>query len=183
MLTSGLNPRKLSDAQIVKMYRLRWGIEVEFRGLKQTLDRAKLRSRNPQRLLAELEWSILAMAVAELFALREQLPPVRSCVTKRRCRSKPAHSETPDPQRRSLANTIRALRACLRELEECPTAGKDLATQLRLAVTDGYQRRSSKKSRLRRPNPDMKPLGNPKLRKLTATERKLLRRYNLKPAT
>jgi hypothetical protein len=48
-------------------------MEVEFRELKQTLDRAKLRCRNAQRILVELDWSILAMAVAELFALKEQL--------------------------------------------------------------------------------------------------------------
>ena len=46
---------------------------VEFRGLKQTLGRAKLRCRNDRRLLVELDWSIMAMAVAELFALKEQL--------------------------------------------------------------------------------------------------------------
>jgi hypothetical protein len=33
---------------------MRWGVEVEFRGLKQTLERARLRCRNSQRLLAEL---------------------------------------------------------------------------------------------------------------------------------
>ena len=52
---------------------MRWGIEIEFRGLKQTLERAKLRSRNDQRLLAELDWSIMAMAIVELFAWKEQL--------------------------------------------------------------------------------------------------------------
>jgi hypothetical protein len=182
MLTSVLNPRKLSSAQIVKLYRLRWGIEVEFRGLKQTLDRAKLRSRNPKRLLVELDWSILAMAVAELFALREQLPSVRNCATKRRCRSTRTHDELPNPQRRSLANTMRALRACLRELDNCPAEGQDLATLLRLAVTDRYQRRSSKKSRHPRPNPDKKPLGIPKLRKLTPAERKQLNRHHWKHA-
>jgi hypothetical protein len=182
MLTSVLNARKLSASQIVKLYRMRWGIEVEFRGLKQTLDRAKLRSRNPKRLLVELEWSILAMAVAELFALREQLQPVRSCETKRRCRSTRTHDDPPNPQRRSLANTMRALRTCLHDLDACPPAGKDLATLLRLAVTDRYQRRSSKKSRHRRPNPDKKPLGNPKLRPLTPAERKKLNHRHLKQA-
>ena len=30
-------------------YKMRWGIEIEFRGLKQTLDRAKLSYRTPER--------------------------------------------------------------------------------------------------------------------------------------
>ena len=46
MLTSVLESGKLTKTQIVRLYSMRWGIEVEFRGLKQTLDRAKLRCRN-----------------------------------------------------------------------------------------------------------------------------------------
>ena len=72
LLTSVLEREKLTAQTAVRFYKRRWGIEVEFRGLKQTLDRAKLRSRNDQRLLVELDWSILAMAVAELLALKEQ---------------------------------------------------------------------------------------------------------------
>jgi hypothetical protein len=45
MLTSVLDSQRLPRAQIVRFYQLRWGIDVEFRGLKQTLDRAQLRCR------------------------------------------------------------------------------------------------------------------------------------------
>lgn len=182
MLTSVLSERQLPPAQIVKLYRLRWGIEVEFRGLKQTLDRAKLRSRNSQRLLAELDWSILAMAVAELFALREQLPqpPQRSHAT-RSGLPRVLHLLSP-PNRRSLANTMRALRYGLRHLDEQPSAGEDLGTLLRLAVTDRYQRKSPKKSRHPCPNPDKKPLGHPRIRKLIVEERKQLIRHHFKLA-
>src|SRR5690606_7739608 len=72
LLTSVLDPAKLTVKQMLRFYKMRWGVEVEFRGLKQTLDRAKLRCRNDHRLLAELNWSIMAMAIAELFALKEQ---------------------------------------------------------------------------------------------------------------
>jgi len=66
MLTSVLSPKSLSRKRIAELYRLRWGIEVEFRGLKQTMDRGEWRCRNSKRVLAELNWSIMAMAVAEL---------------------------------------------------------------------------------------------------------------------
>jgi hypothetical protein len=46
---------------------------VEFRGLKQTIDKYVLRCRNPDRLLVELDWSLRGMAVAELLALGAQL--------------------------------------------------------------------------------------------------------------
>lgn len=160
LLTSVLDSKRLTVPQMVTLYKMRWGIEVEFRGLKQTLDRAKLRCRNDRRLLAELDWSIMAMAVAELFALREQLA------------KKP---QTADPRRRSLANTVRALRGCLRALDAVPIAGADLPTLLREAVTDSYDRKKPKRARYRPPNPDKKPLGAPKVRKITAQEKKRLR--------
>ena len=167
LLTSVLDSKKLTIQQMVELYKMRWGIEVEFRGLKQTLDRAKLRCRNDRRLLAELDWSIMAMAVAELFALREQLatkPPTRDA-----CR------EPADPSRRSLANMVRALRSCLHALDAVPGAGADLPTLLRKAVTDGYNRKKPKHARYRPPNPDKKPLGAPHVRKITVREKKRLR--------
>lgn len=166
MLTNVLQPARLTSEQIVKFYKMRWGIEIEFRGLKQTLDRTKLRCRNAQRLLAELHWSLLAMTVAELFALKEQLATAAS---KSKTQPRP-----PDPKKRSLANTIRAIRYCLLHLNDIPEPGEDLRSQLRRAVTDSYVRRSSKRARYRPTNPDKKPLGNPTIRKLTAKEKKKL---------
>jgi len=166
LLTSVLDPDDLTPQQMIKLYKMRWGIEVEFRGLKQTLDRATLRCRNDQRLLVELNWSIMAMAVAELFALKEQLSNKRSSSIK--------DQKPPDPVKRSLANTMRAIRYCLRNLNEVPPPGQDLAARLRLAVTDSYLRNAPKRARYRPPNPDKKPLGDPQLRKLTAAEKKKL---------
>jgi hypothetical protein len=166
MLTSVLEPSRLTRSQAIRLYKIRWGIEVELRGLKQTLDRARLRCRNGRRLLAELNWSIMAMAVAELFALKEQLAPARA---------KPnPKSPTFDPQRRSLAQTMRALRSCLSNLRDTPPTGLDLPTRLRLAVTDNYIRRSTKHARYRPRNPDKKPLGDPQITTLPRKDKKLL---------
>lgn len=162
MLTSVLDKRKLTAKAILRFYKMRWGIEVEFRGLKQTLDRAKLRSRNAQRLLVELDWSILGMAVAELFALKEQLSSRASPSTDK--------NNAADPLKRSLAKTMRALRRCLGNLKEVPQSGQDLRTQLRKAVTDSYKRKRPKRARYRRKNPDKKPLGDPEIRILTEEE-------------
>ena len=166
MLTSVLDPEQLTAAQVVRLYTLRWGVEVQFRGLKQTLDRAKLRCRNDRRLLVELDWSILAMAVAELFALQEQLA------------AKPPKAKPYDPAKRSLAATMRALRHSLRHLRDVPRPGEDLARRLRAARTDDYVRRQSKRARYRKRNPDKKPLGPPHLRRLTSYEGALLRKNN-----
>jgi hypothetical protein len=174
MLTSVLDRRRLTAKQILRFYKMRWGVEVEYRGLKQTLDRAKLRCRNDRRLLVELDWSILAMAIAELFAIKEQL-------SKRRAKTRGCH-QPPDPNRRSLAATMRALRACLRHLGEVAAPGKDLASLLAAALTDGYVRTRPKRARYRPPNPDKKPLGKPKLRRLTPGARARLKQLKLQNA-
>jgi hypothetical protein len=169
MLTSVLDKTRLSAKQIVKLYQMRWGIELEFRGLKQTLDRAKLRCHNDKRLLTELHWSLVAMAVAELFTLKEQHAASMAR----------SHEPRPDPAKRSLAQTMRALRQSLRNLSATPPPGKDLPTLLRNAVTDDYNRKSPKRARYRPPNPDKKPLGDPRIRKITADEKKKLREIEL----
>ena len=175
LLTNVLDPKKLTTKMMVRFYKMRWGVEVEFRGLKQTLDRAKLRCRDSKRLLAELHWSIFAMAVAELLAVKEQME-------KRSTRKKIKKERSYDPRQRSLANAMRAIRGCLKNLDRIAEPGKDLSSLLAKAVTDGYQRASSKKARYRPPNPDKKPLGDPKLRRLDSEEKKKLQRLDRKKA-
>jgi Transposase DDE domain len=174
MLTNVLDPNRLTGAAIAGIYKMRWGIEVEFRGLKQTLDRAKLRSRNDKRLLVELDWSILAMAVAELLALKEQQAPRSAGCSDQRM--------PVDPVKRSLANAMRALRRCLRNINDVPQPGQDLASQLRAAVTDSYQRKGPKQARYRPPNPDKKPLGDPNVRPLEPHERRKLEHWDAQMA-
>jgi hypothetical protein len=188
LLTSVLDPEQLTREQALDLYRMRWGVEVEFRGLKQTLNRAHLRCRNDARVLVELEWSLLAMAVAELWALKEQMSgpsaargsPVEGVPTPG---ATPAAVGEPWPDgavsgdvpgARSLARTMRALRWCLRNVREACEPGRGLADRLREAVTDGYMRSSSKRARYRPLNPDKKPLGEPKLRVLTTEEKEKL---------
>jgi hypothetical protein len=180
LLTSVVHEQRLTPQTMVRFYQMRWGIEVEFRGLKQTLDRAKLRCRNNRRLLAELDWSILAMAVAELFALKQQL--AKRSTKSGAFAASGDRKRKPDPAKRSLANTMRALRGCLRNLSGSPAPGKDLASQLRDAVTDDYQRKKPKRARYRPPNPDKKPLGDPKIRQPTAKEKQLLKQADRKKA-
>jgi hypothetical protein len=174
LLTSVHDPARLPRKQMLKLYKLRWGIEVEFRGLKQTLDRGKLRCRNDQRLLAELNWSIMAMAVVELFALKEQL--AKQADTSR------GKKRTTDPAKRSLANTMRAIRGSMRDRDGIPEPGLELPALLAEAVTDSYDRKGPKAARYRPRNPDKKPVGAPKVRRLTAQEKKRVRAREMKIA-
>lgn len=170
MLTNVLDERELTKKQIVQYYKLRWGIEVEFRGLKQTMDNRKLRCRNDGRLLAELDWALRGMAIAELIALSQQIP------------KKPKSQEDYDPKDRSLARTVRAFQRCMRHMDEVVSAEEGLQVDLCRALVQRYHNRTDKRARYRPKNPDKKPLGDPVIRKLTAEERNKLKRHPHKKA-
>jgi hypothetical protein len=101
--------------------------------------------------MAELNWSIMAMAVAELFAWKEQFSSKRPRASKA--------SASLDPVKRSLAKTIQAIRRCIRQPHQVPGPHNNLQSALRNAVTDSYRRKPSKHARCLPPNPDRKPLG------------------------
>ena len=165
LLTSVLDSTRLNCKQIGELYKMRWGVEVEFRGLKQTLKKSKLRCRNAQRLYAELSWSIMAMAVAELLALKEQIAATASPSAE----SSGTDDRAYQPKDLSLANTMRAIYGCLDNLEEV-VVDDGLQDRLNRAVTDRYVRKAKKAARYRPKNPDKKKLGEPKIRKLNDDE-------------
>jgi hypothetical protein len=158
MLTSVLNAKRLPPRKITKYYQMRWGVEVAYRGLKQTLDNHTLRCRNSRRVYVELDWSIRAMALAELVALREQIPHKRQ---------RPRDDRSAyDTKERSLANSMRALRKCMRNLHKFAEPGQDLLYELTHALVQVYRHHTDRKARYRPPNPDKKPMGDPTIRKL-----------------
>lgn len=168
MLTSVTDRKKLGHKQMINYYKMRWGVEVEFRGLKQTIDKGKLRCRNSHRLLVELNWSLLGMAFAELVSLRAQIP----------AQGRSASESDYDPKDRSLANTMRVLRKSMRNLSKYHEPDDDLFEQLSRAKVQRYNNRTDKRSRYRPKNPDKKPLGEPTVRKMTVEEREKLRKHD-----
>jgi hypothetical protein len=169
MLTSVLDEKELSSKDIVQYYKMRWLIEVEFRGLKQTIDKHKLRCRNSERLLAELDWSLLGMAFAELIALRSQIPAT--------LKQKSAYT----PKDRSLANTLRVLRRYMRNLDQKVPANS-LDQALETALVQKYKNSTDKRARYRPKNSDNKPLGDPIVSKLTKQQRRKLKEIELASA-
>jgi len=67
--TSVLDRHALADEQAACFYRLRWGVEVCYRSLKQTLRRRKLLSASPRRAVMELHWTMLGLMTLGLLAL------------------------------------------------------------------------------------------------------------------
>lgn len=170
---SDSSEQKLWKTQMIAFYKMRWGIEIEFRGLKQTLDCAKMCCLNPSRSLVELNWSIAAMAVSELLAMREQL----RVQSQKRGKSKSIWT----PQRRGLAQTMRAIRIAINKPDIRPKFGSDLTTKLEQALTDAYKRRASKQARLQ-PRPNKKPLKPPIVIVLNSKERSKIEKLDYKIA-
>lgn len=129
LVTNELNTSRLSDSLASKIYRSRWGIEVQFRSLKQTFGRSKLLGRTPDVAEQELTWSLVGLWIAQLLALREQSPMT-----------------TPDSQT-SVAQVLRIFEDVLQRPDLVPAHGQSFTGRLARATTDTYKRTSQKKSR------------------------------------
>lgn len=129
LVTNVLDEKRLTDTQAVQLYRMRWGVEVQFRTLKQTFERRMLRSRSPDRALVEWDWSILGVWLVQLFAVKEQIELGQS------------------PDQCSVSDVIQIVREVLARWWERPCSGRDLKSRLGEAVKDGYTRKRPKRSR------------------------------------
>lgn len=168
LLTSVLDEGQLTRKEMARLYELRWGIELEFRSLKQTFERRKLRCRNSDRTLMELEWSMVGMAVIELFTLKEQSSRI---------------PRKHDPSKRSFAKSLCAVRQSLNCLTNRPATVSDLCTQLAEAITDDYKRNSTKTARYRSKRKHPPSCGAPKINRASAKHRKKSRELDLQTAT
>jgi hypothetical protein len=159
LLTNVLDEPALSAAMAVRLYKLRWGVELQFRAVKQTFGRRKLRSRTPERAYVELDWSLVGLWLIQLFAVKEQLEI----------------GEVPDHC--SVALAIQIIREALRRWWEQPDDA--LASKLQAATKDNHTRRRSKKARYRPDYKDKPSAGNPVVQKATPWHKSRLKQYRL----
>jgi hypothetical protein len=124
LVTSVLSTAALDDRQAALLYARRWGLEVFYRHCKQTFERRKLRSQNPDNAMIELHWSLLGVWAMGLHS-HERL--VRQGVS---------------VQKISFAGVLRAYRLAMREHKSRPDPGERLTELLDQAILDGYQRKN-----------------------------------------
>lgn len=122
LVTSVLEPARLSDRQIVEIYGLRWGIELFYRHFKQTYARRKLRSHTADNAELEATWSLIGLWSMSLHTQLEL-----------------SQSDVP-ACRLSVAKLLCAYRRSLREYRSRPDRGESLPELLRQAVIDRYHR-------------------------------------------
>ncbi len=154
LLTTVLDLRRLSLKKARELYKQRWGIELQFRTLKQTFGRTKLRSRTSDRAVVELEWSLFGLWIIQLFAVKEQI-----------------EIENP-PNHSSAALAIAVFRELLRDQHRIIASPKVLRLKLRAAVQDDYERTSSKRSRYKSTLKDQPTTTSPKIRVATKRQRR-----------
>jgi IS4 transposase len=151
-LLTNVAQSRLSDAQVIDVYRRRWGIELFFRHLKQTFERRKLRSTSAENARVELEWSLLGLGCLALYA---QVELTRQGV---------------DASQLSMAGALRAFRRTIRDYLHPARHDRSLAMLLRRAVRDRYPRKDkTSRDYPRKKQPDPPP-GKPEIRKATAAQ-------------
>lgn len=157
LVSNVLDEKQLSEQEVVQLYRGRWGVELQFRTLKQTFGRGKLRSESPERALVELDWSLLGLWMIQLFAVQEQV------------------GIGAVPERCSAALAIRVVRSMVeRWWDHLETSFEE---ELRCAHTDSYKRSASKKARYRPENKKDRPkAGKPRIIIAKRTHKMLLKK-------
>ncbi len=150
LVTNILDDEELTAEQASLIYRGRWGIELQFRSLKQTYGRAKLRARTPEIAEIELHWSLLGLTMLQLLAMKEQTRA-----------GEPA-------DKTSIAAVLRIIRSMIADPSEARSPTASLPNRLRNATTDSYQRHTKKQSR-NYPRRKQEPWTGPPII-LTATE-------------
>lgn len=148
LITDVTDPRELPRSLASEMYRRRWGIEVAFRSLKQTLERRTVRSGTAAHARNELAWSVIGMwmlMLAGASALRAAGHP---------------------PRRLSVANALAAVRHAM----HTPMSDRALQRRLRRCLIEKRRRTSPKKAYRWPHKKNPTPPGEPRITKATRAQ-------------
>lgn len=149
LLTNVLTSGRLSRAVASDFYHARWGIEVDYRSFKRTMERFKVLARTAECGALELAGNILAMALLRLHA---------------------AVVMGAQMSRMSVAALLRVIRRAM-EAVRCGLSSTWIVEALNRSVKDTYRRRSSKRARDWPHKKNESPPGPPNLRRLNRHER------------
>lgn len=143
LLTSVRDATRLPDEGVVTLYRMRWGVELCYRALKQTLEARKLRSHASANALIEMQGLLLGLTLLGLMSVAALI------------------RQGDDPLRWSPAAALRIVRRGIRHAHLACRWLDELGT----AVKDTYVRcRQPRQRTARKKHPDPPP-GRPRIRK------------------
>jgi len=145
-LVTNLSVTELPTKRAAVLYELRWGIEVFFRSLKQTLAHRKMLSRAPRQAEAELQWTLVGLKVLGLMSV--------SAIV----------DDGHDPLSWSVALALRAVRQSMRDRKPTHRCPGGLTGALGRSLKDRYSRRKPKAARNWPHKKKERPPGAPQLR-------------------
>lgn len=151
-LLTSLGAESFRDEQAGVLYEMRWGVEVFYRSMKQTLARRKMLSRAPRQARAELSWTLVGLQLLGLLSVEQIIASGK------------------DPLSWSVAMSLRVVRLAMRDGRPSGPCRGGLLGCLSRAVKDAYARRGEKRARNWPHKKREKPPGAPKLRKANETE-------------
>ena len=160
IVTNVLDEDDLSDADVVSIYKSRWGVEVFYRGLKQTFSRRRLQGRCPESALAELNLSMLSLWLLHLSGLKY---------------SRELKGKRPRIPALSTIRLLDAYRDALSKPDDYALVESSLPEQLSAAQVDSYQRKKSKQNRRYPRKVKAKKCGLPTIRAARPEEKRKLK--------
>jgi hypothetical protein len=172
LLSSVLDAARLPDTLARELYTMRWGVELHYRALKQTLQRRKLAGDAPATARVELRWAMIGLWLLALMGVSAIRGSGSGSGGGR------GGGGGGNPRMLSIARALRLVRAAMRR----PTARAGSCgfhRQLSRALLDQCQRHSVKKARHWPHRKTPPPIGVPKARKATRSEVDLAKRLGV----
>jgi len=165
LLCSVLDRTLLPDAAALQLYRQRWGVELIYRSLKQTMGKRKLRCDAPANAVVELQWSVIGLWLLGLMSVSRIVAAGGAAGSW------------------SVACSLRIVR---RVMAQTPTrrrgVGLRLNQALAAAVKDGYLRSGPKAARHWPDKKKDRPPGQPRARMADQSEIQLAAQLKQKRA-
>jgi hypothetical protein len=149
VVTDVMSQEALSMEQVGVLYRMRWGIEVFYRSLKQTLARRKMRSAAPAQAKMELSWAFMGLWILSFMGAHAVVAAGKT------------------PYSLSIALALRCIRRAIAGRMRPRTC---LARQLAAALKDSYVRTHSKNAHDWPRKKNQTPPGAPKILPATAEQ-------------
>ena len=164
LVTSVLDATRMTHAEARAIYHRRWGIEVCFRTLKQTLGHDGTHSRTPANCYLEMQWAILGAWTLALMTVR---PVIASGGTPQK--SSPAAAR--NVVRRAMRNASPAKHRRRQRRTRWGSANRSLSAALAACQTDNYHRARPKASRDYPRKKRHEPPSPPKIKPSTESQR------------
>jgi len=164
LVTNVLDQESLSDESAAVFYEMRWGVEVFYRSLKQTLKKRKMLSHSPAAAKCELTWAMFGMWLLGLMSVAGIL------------------ARGADPLSWSAALARNRVRRSMRSALSGRRQDRGLAYDLARTRKDTYDRHGSKKARDWPHKKKEKPPGNPIIQLANAQQRRAMQRLKTKQA-